>query len=122
MFWSRKGEPIEDTIEWARLFEDVEVRVVACDQDGPGQPMVSTIWEGMDLGHSLTPGIPLIFETAYLVGDDSHADGRVEERWLSATEEEAIETHKAVCIEKLGRPARPEDGLVERIIELEKGQ
>lgn len=115
LFWSRKNEPIEDVLVWATMFEDAAFRVVACDQDGPGSPMVSTIWNGMDRSNSLhpTPETVLIFETAYLV------NGHVEEMWLDNTEEQALHRHRMVCLSMLGREPKPEDGLVQMIIESE---
>jgi hypothetical protein len=115
LFWDRENKPIEDTIEWAMKFEDVAYRVIAVDTDGPDQPMVSTIWEGLDLGHSVIPGsIPLIFETALVV------DGYVTDKWLSATEEDALHNHALACREYLLRDPRPEDGHVQTIIERDK--
>jgi hypothetical protein len=116
LFWSRQNEPIEDVIEWAIMFEDAAFRVVAVDQDGPGTPMVSTIWNGLDRGHSLhpEPWNVMIFETAYL------ENGHVVEYWLDNTEEQALQRHRVVCLSMLGREPRPDDGHVQAIIEQER--
>lgn len=116
LFWDRKNQPIEDTIEWAKKFEDVAYREVAVDSDGMGQPMVSTIWNGMDrsLNLHVTDDTAMIFETAYLV------NGHIEQTWLANTEQEALVQHEWVCMNYLRRHARPEDGLMQRIIDAEK--
>lgn len=105
LFWSRANEPIEDTLEWARKFEDPAYRFVALDvEDGW---TVSTIWQGLDLAHSLRPDrdTVMIFETA-LFGPDEVG----EDRWFWHSEEEALAGHDWVCAQNLNRPARPEDG------------
>jgi len=116
LFWNRQNEPIEDVIEWAIMFEDAAFRVVAVDQDGPGTPMVSTIWQGLAQGAPLHPTTEtaLIFETAYLV------NGHVEQMWHDHSEEEALSRHRMVCLSMLGREPRPEDSLVQMIIENER--
>lgn len=116
LFWDRQNKPIEDTIVWARKYEDVAYRVVAVDSDGPEAPMVSTIWEGLDRGLSLHQdgSSALIFETALLI------NGHVENAWLSHTEQEALHIHHQVCVDHLGREPRPEDGHVQTIIERDR--
>jgi hypothetical protein len=116
MFWNRQNQPIEDTIEWAKMFEDPEFRLVAVDQDGEGTPMVSTIWQGLDLDHSLyvTDDTAMIFETAYL------DDGIVLECWHEHTEEQALHRHRIVCLTTLGREPAPDGGLKRAIVENEK--
>jgi hypothetical protein len=116
LFWSRQNEPIENVIDWAVMFEDAEFRVVACDQDGPGAPMVSTIWNGLDRSNSLHPTreTVLIFETAYLV------NGHVEDMWLDNTEEQALHRHRMVCLSMLGREPLPDGGLKNIIVANEK--
>lgn len=118
LFWDRQNQPIEDTIEWARKYEDDAYRIVAVDSDGPTSPMISTIWEGLDRGHYLHQdgSTALIFETARVV------DGDVVEAWLSHTEEDALHNHRQACIDFLGREPRPEDGHVQTIIERSKHQ
>lgn len=113
LFWDRQNRPIESVITWAQMFESAVFRVVAVDQDAPGTPMVSTIWNGLDRGHSLhpTPETVLIFETAYL------ENGHVVQYWLDNTEEQALDRHRMVCLSMLGREPRPEDGLLIELIE-----
>ena len=116
LFWDRDNKPIEDVIVWAMKFEDPAYRIVAVDQDGPGTPMVSTIWEGLDLARSLrvTDDTAMIFETAYIVNGD------VEDRWIDHSEVEAIQRHRMVCLSLLGREPRPSDGHIQTIVEREK--
>lgn len=113
LFWDRQNNPIEDTLTWARMLEDAEQRIVAVDADEERDVMVSTIWEGIDRGYSLssTPETVLIFETAHIRA------GKVVETFLAHTEEEALEKHAVICLTALKREARPEDGLRERAIE-----
>lgn len=120
LFWDREGNPIDFVLDWAMQFENPEIRIVSVDQDSEGSPMVSTIWEGLDLAHNMHPdAIPMIFETAYLVATETGA-GHLQERWLSATEAEALTTHRMVCLDKLGREPLPEGGLKGEIIRLER--
>jgi hypothetical protein len=115
LFWDRQNKPIEDTIEWAKKFEDLTYRLVAVDVDNPGAPMVSTIWNGMDQAFDPfgTDETALIFETAYIV------DGELRDKFASHSEEGALEMHRMVCLELLGREPRPEDGHVQTIIDRE---
>jgi hypothetical protein len=115
LFWDRENKPIENTIEWAKKFEDTAYRVIAVDQDGPDTPIVSTIWNGLDRGLGLrpTPETVLIFETAYL------EDGLVVQFWLDNTEEQALQRHRMVCLSMLGREPR-DDGHVATIIANDK--
>lgn len=117
LFWDRQNKPIEDTLDWARKFEDPAYRIVAVDQDYAGSPMVSTIWQGMDLVHSLhvTDDTAVIFETAYL------EDGEVVNTWQTHSESDARRTHESVCWMTLGRAAR-DDGHVKTIVEREKAE
>lgn len=115
MFWDRKNQPIEDVIEWAKKFEDPSYRLIAVDTDGPDQPMVSTIWQGLDLAHLLhvTDDTAMIFETAYLEG------GLVMGSWIAHSEEEALDVHRETCLKNLGREPRPEDGHIPTIVAAE---
>lgn len=110
MFWNRDNEPITDVLVWARLFEDPHYRILAYDVEG--SHAVSTIWQGMDLSHSLrvTDDTAMIFETAFLT-DDIVVD---QVNWHS--ERGALGGHSMMCVKLLGRPARPEDGWRERVI------
>jgi len=116
LFWDRQNKPIEDTLVWARLYEDPAYRIIAVDQDAEGTPMVSTIWEGLDRAVNLhvTDETAMIFETAYL------EDGLVVQAWLAHSEEEALIRHRMVCLSMLGREPRPESGHVQTIVEREK--
>jgi hypothetical protein len=116
LFWDRQNQPIEDTLDWARKYEDPAYRIIAVDQDSEGAPMVSTIWEGLDRAINLhaDADTALIFETAYL------EDGRVLEAWLAHSEEEARTRHRMVCLSMLGREPDPESGHVQTIVEREK--
>jgi hypothetical protein len=116
LFWDRQNRPIENVIDWAVMFEDPAFRVVACDQDAPGTPMVSTIWQGLAQGAPLhvTDDTALIFETAFLI------NGHVEQQWWDHSEEQALHRHRMVCLSMLGREPRPEDGLVQMIIDNER--
>lgn len=109
MFWDRKGEPIEDVIAWAKLYEDVEYRVVAVDVDDMDpdktSKMVSTIWNGIT-GN--------LFETATI------RNGVIEDFVRSYSEEEALHMHDLACQNFLFRDARPEDRVRETIVEREK--
>ncbi len=70
-FWSRKGEPIDDTIEWAKLYEDIAQRCVAFDGSKEGEPSVSTIWMGMSADSFYVTDRPYqVFETAELDGEE----------------------------------------------------
>jgi hypothetical protein len=108
MFWSRDNDPIADTLEWARLFEDDLYRIVAYDIEG--SHAVSTIWLGIDQAHQLhvTDDTAMIFETAFLI-DDVVVDSV---HWH--TEAGALSGHSMMCVKLLGRPARPMDGHRER--------
>jgi hypothetical protein len=114
LFWDRQNKPIEDTIEWAKKFEDAEYRIVAVDFDGEHR-MVSTIWQGLDLAHSpwVSDDTAMIFETAYMMS------GEIVEMFTWHSEEGALEGHDLVCKEFLGRKARPSDGHLQRVIEAE---
>jgi hypothetical protein len=115
-FWSRKGEPIDDTKEWAELYEDIAQRCVAFDGTEEGEPSVSTIWMGMSSDSFLQPDRPYrVFETAELDGQ-----GHLVRFDRADTEEQALAMHAQYCQEVLGRDPQPEDGWVEQIIERNK--
>lgn len=122
LHWDREGQPIEDVIEWAMKFEDAEYRIVQVDQDDPGTTMISTIWQGLDLGHSLRQGegfMPFIYETALLTPGQNGA-GHVEHRMIAATEGEARTHHRTICLEHLGRLPAPGNGLKDEIVKRER--
>lgn len=57
--FDKNGKPI-DLIEWARLIEDKDYKVIK-QETLPNGKWVSTIWLG--LNHVFDDGPPLIFET-----------------------------------------------------------
>jgi len=59
IYYNRKGQPIADTLEWAKLIEDLNYKIVK--QEYIGDYWISTVWLGLD--HSFGHGAPLIFET-----------------------------------------------------------
>lgn len=122
IFWDRQGNPIEDTIEWAQKFEDSEYRIVAVDQDDPGTPMVSTIWDGFDLAHNFNNDVPpMIFETVLLEANpDSTGQGTIVRSHFSVTEEEAYAAHRMFCHDHLNREPAPNNGLKDEIIRRER--
>ena len=107
LFWNRKGEPIEDTLEWARLFEDPDYQIVAVDVDvdlsdiDSMTKMVSTIWNGI---------VDNIFETATL------RNGEIEDFVRSYSEEEALHAHDRACQNFLHRDANPASGIREELV------
>jgi hypothetical protein len=122
LFWDREGNPIDDVIEWAKKFEDAEYRIVAVDQDAEGAPMVSTIWQGMDMARNFRDDItPMIFETVLLEADeDNPGEGKIIRSDMSATEEQARFTHNRYCEDHLNREAAPDNGLKHIIVERDK--
>lgn len=90
MYYDRKGKKIS-LQDWMMFLscETADPRRVALDEF-PGGSRVSTVWLGLD--HSFGAGPPLIFETMVFGGEDF--DDLDMERY--ATEEEAIEGHKAM--------------------------
>lgn len=122
LFWDREGNPIEDTIDWAKKFEDPEYRIVAVDQDFPGGPMVSTIWQGIDLARNFDDSIPpQIYETALLLPKEGNPDeANITQSYYSATEEEARHAHQRLCEDFLNRDAAPNDGHKGEIVAREK--
>lgn len=127
LFWDREGKPITEgrgdgVIEWAMKFEDSEYRIVAVDQDEPGGPMVSTIWQGIDLNHSIIPTEnPAIFETVILYAkQDNPQQSEIDHREFSVSEEEAFEVHAMFCRTYLGREPVLPTGLKDEIIAREK--
>lgn len=108
-YYNRQGEPIHDTFEWARLFEDRNYRVVQQTEITPpsgGRYLISTVWLGID--HSWRAGPPIIFETMVFVDeawseDDSQID-EYQDRY--STEAEAIDGHRNVV------------GMVKAVLEL----
>jgi hypothetical protein len=123
MFFDKDGEPIENVIEWAQKFEDPEYRIIAVDQDAPGQPMVSTIWQGLDLARNFNVDIPpMIFETVLMISkDDNPAEAKIVRSQYTATQEEAERAHRLFCEDHLLREPESADVLKREIVEREKG-
>lgn len=82
--------PVNDLMEWARMFENSEARIVG--KTKVGNATVSTVFLGLD--HSFGGERPLLFETMIFEGDQ---DGFCERY---STWEEAEQGHKAV-VQKL---------------------
>jgi hypothetical protein len=107
LFYNRKGEPIENVIEWAKLFEDPAYQIVAVDVDvevddfDNMHKMVSTIWSGLESN---------MFETAIL------RDGMIEDFVRTVTEEEALHAHERACQNFLFRDAKPDSGIREEVV------
>ena len=82
-YYDRQGNPIEDVLEWARLYESEDRTIGYEERDGV---RVSTVWLG--LNHNYLPGgPPLIFETMVFGGEfDQHQD-------RYSTEAQAIAGH-----------------------------
>ena len=95
LFWDRNGEPL-DTLEYGRLFEDPDYRIVARTAVPGGE--VVTAWIGAHQGPLDSPR-PLIFGTITRRGDDwrdEHHD---------ATEAEALDRHWRAVGAARGEPA-----------------
>lgn len=89
-YFRRDGTPIEDVLEWGRLFGDLDYRFVAQDTLPNGR-WVATIWEG--LNQAVMPDEPpLIFETT--VFSQKKPLGHELEQHHSATEAEALLVHR----------------------------
>ncbi len=59
-YYDKSWQPIEDTLTWAKLFEDQEYKRVGSDTFDY-ETHVSTVWLWLD--HSFWEWPPLIFET-----------------------------------------------------------
>lgn len=89
-YWDRDGEPIGDVLDWAKLTEDWDYKLVASEEVGPWT--VRTIWSGVDWSFGDSER-PLIFSTG--VWRTAGEINVTEERhW--ATEAEAIAGHAEV--------------------------
>ena len=101
-FYNHDGEQIP-MMEWARLLEMVEYRVVAYDEVGVSVK-VSTIWLGLDHGMGeIFGGPPLIFETmVFTFRDEPYTFGDHEywwegvEQYRYSTYEQAIDGHAKI--------------------------
>lgn len=68
----KKGQPLE-LLEWARLYEDFDYRLVAETQ--VGDQLVRTMWEGIDAG-------------VVGAGDMFHTGVRRDDKWRTAWSEQ----------------------------------
>ena len=91
-YYDQDGNPVMDTLVWAKLFEDENYRQVAYDQIG--QVKISTVWLGLD--HSFGSGPRLIFETMVFGGAHD------EEQVRYSTKEQALAGHQAM-VERVTR-------------------
>ena len=94
LFFDRAGNALGREM-WLALFEDDDYRVIAVTQVTPAV-RVSTVWTGIDHSHP-TDDQYLIFETVIF------REGRSEDRFLWATEEEAHENHHTLVEEERER-------------------
>jgi len=90
-YYDREGEPITETLTWAKKFEDRAYKRVAETLLANGR-WVSTVWIGLD--HQMGVGPPLIFETMVFPSKDDMSDIDVERY---STEAEAIRGHTVMC-------------------------
>ena len=88
LFYDRQGRPIENTHEWALLFEDLDYRVL--QQTTIGEYWISTVWVGIDMSLSYDEPRPAIFETLIL------KDGDEVEMRRYRSEEEAVSDHQTL--------------------------
>lgn len=99
-YYDKDGEPIDDVMVWARLFEDTQYRFVGqtdvTSEDG-AKFRISSVWMGMN--HAYHPNDPpLIFETMVFIDEP----GAVELDWADhymeryTTEAEALAGHKRI--------------------------
>ena len=86
LFYDKEGNPIADTLDGARLFEDREYRIVKQEILWWGG-WLSTVWLGLD--HGWGGERPLIFESMLFFGRRSDLDCR-----RSSTLEEARQGHR----------------------------
>lgn len=89
-YYTREGEPIDDLLEWGRLFENMDIKCVA-ETTLPDGTWISTVWLGLD--HSTGLGPPLIFETK-VFSDEASRDDLDVARY--STEADAKEGHEAM--------------------------
>mgnify|MGYP001584230827 CR=1 FL=1 len=87
-YYDRNGDPITDTLEWARLLEDITYQRVE-ETTLPDGTWISTVWLG--LNHNYGDGPPLIFETVVFPKKGDFND-RDQDRY--STEAEAIAGHE----------------------------
>lgn len=87
-----KPMPIRDTVTWAQWMEknlDEFVR-----HDNFGNVLVSTVFLGMDEGHSYT-GRPILWETMIFSEGDESIDRKFQ--WRYTSKEDADRNHDYIC-------------------------
>jgi hypothetical protein len=97
-YYDRAGNPIIDTLAWAKKFEDVAYKRVA-ETTLPDGKWISTVWLGLNYQYGAGP--PLIFETMVFPGRDDMGDLDCERY---STEAEAMAGHNAMVTKWLNPP------------------
>jgi len=87
-YYKRDGTPFSDTMEWAKMFNDLKYKIVKQAKLKCGC-RVSTIWLGLD--HNWGNGPPLIFET--MVFPNEYQERYTTEKEAVAGHEKAIKNH-----------------------------
>ena len=100
-YYDRQGQPITDTLVWAKLFEDQAYKRIAETTLADGR-WVSTVWLG--LNHNYGTGPPLIFKSMVFPSQDNMNELDCERY---STEEEAKDGHRKLA-EKWSEPMRDE--------------
>lgn len=85
--YDKNGDPVDDLLVWAGLFEDMEYRRVGSTE--VGDYWVSTIWLGIDHNWGFG-GDPLIFETMVFIRDGEYQDEYMDRY---STEAQAFDGH-----------------------------
>lgn len=62
IFYDREGNPVDDVLEWASIFDSDRVVVQSIHKGRRGEVWISTVFTGFDQGHGLSSG-PLLFES-----------------------------------------------------------
>ncbi len=86
LYYDKEGNPIWSTLDWARLFENREYRIVKQETLWWGA-FLSTVWLGLD--HGWGEGKPVIFESMLVFGRTGDLDCL-----RYSTLEEAVHGHK----------------------------
>jgi hypothetical protein len=113
-YYNRGGKEI-DLQEWLRLLSDEGYRILKV-ASGCGR-RVSTIWLGLDHGHSKDDP-PIIFETMMFKDVDGQEGGSIDSQRYS-TEEQALKGHEEMVqqhvyiLDRLARKLREADEAVD---------
>ena len=100
-YYDRQGNPITDTLTWAKMFEDMSYKRIA-ETTLPDGKWVSTVWLG--LNHNYDAGPPLIFESMVFSSKD---EMRELDREQYSTEEEAKKGHRKLVEKWSTRTVKP---------------